>query len=250
MILVHSVEGAAEWQAPDEGSGPQRVKAGDSIVWPAGSRGALAIDGNLSSTTLAVAPSLVAAEPGSPGRRTLRRLSSGVRDDPLVTHLGRALGELSRGRGMDATSIAGPVSDALAPHLLRAYSCGPVPGTGRGGLADTVLDRTLGFIEANLTERITVERLARAAHLSTYHFSRLFRESTGQSPHRFIVSRRLARAREMIRAGAALGEAALRSGFSSQSHLHRHFRREYGVTLGQFQRSAAEHVRATEPHER
>jgi len=71
------------------------------------------------------------------------------------------------------------------------------------------------------------------AHLSTYHLTRVFKKSTGVSPHQYVVQVRVNSARSLLTAGAgnrSLAEIAAAVGFADQSHLTRHFKRVLGVT--------------------
>ena len=76
-----------------------------------------------------------------------------------------------------------------------------------------------------------VDALANVAGVSLAHFSRPFRNSLGVAPHRYLVQRRLDRARNPLRNNRhSIAEIASVTGFSDQSHLTRHFKRQFGVT--------------------
>jgi AraC family transcriptional regulator len=70
--------------------------------------------------------------------------------------------------------------------------------------------------------------------LSQWHFSRQFRRTTGLSPYQFLLRSRVERARDLLRKGHAISEVAAITGFTDQSHMHRHFKRILGVTPGSF----------------
>jgi AraC-like DNA-binding protein len=77
--------------------------------------------------------------------------------------------------------------------------------------------------------------LAGIAGLSVFHFAREFKQSTGVTPHEYLVQRRVKRAQNMLaRTDFSLSDVALASGFSDQSHLTRHFRRMLGTTPREF----------------
>ena len=80
----------------------------------------------------------------------------------------------------------------------------------------------------------SLSELANAAGLSRYQLIRGFARELGLTPHSYIVQRRLEIARRLVRAGRALAEVALTTGFSDQSHLTRQFLRQYGVTPHQY----------------
>jgi AraC-like DNA-binding protein len=81
---------------------------------------------------------------------------------------------------------------------------------------------------------LTLTALADEAGLSRYQFLRSFASATGLTPHAYILQRRIHRARQLIRCGARLAEAAAQSGFSDQSHMTRLFVRSFGVTPGAY----------------
>ena len=95
------------------------------------------------------------------------------------------------------------------------------------------------YAEAHLAEPLTVEELAGAACLSTFHFARAFRAATGRTPHAWVTERRVARARRLLADPALpLAQVALAAGFASQSHFGQVFRQEVGATPGAYRREA------------
>jgi AraC family transcriptional regulator len=121
-------------------------------------------------------------------------------------------------------------------HILRS-AVSPPPPRAAGGLPERVLRRLLDRIEADLGDRLSIDDLAREAGLSRYHFSRAFRAATGLAPHRYVLERRIARAKALLcDSDTAIAEIALCTGFSSQSHLTDCFRRWVGVAPGEYRR--------------
>jgi AraC family transcriptional regulator len=86
-----------------------------------------------------------------------------------------------------------------------------------------------------LEHDISLAALAASIDLSPYHFARLFKQSTGLTPHQFVIRRRLQKAKELLLAQHAIADVAIRAGFCGQSHLASHFKRWYGVTPRAFQ---------------
>ena len=102
---------------------------------------------------------------------------------------------------------------------------------GRLTLSPFRLRRVIDHIEACLDSRITVPDLAELAQLSTAHFTRAFHQATGEAPHHFILTRRIARVRELLGdPSLCLTTVALRAGFSSHAHMCSAFRRLTGLT--------------------
>jgi AraC family transcriptional regulator len=87
------------------------------------------------------------------------------------------------------------------------------------------------LIEAKLESRLTVEDLAAALQLSSGFFRRAFKAAVGQTPHDYIIERRLARARALLRGSTSgLAEIAVACGFASHAHMTALFRQRFGVT--------------------
>ncbi len=90
------------------------------------------------------------------------------------------------------------------------------------------------FLDANLLGSVASQRLERLTGLTRFTLTRHFRACLGTSPHRYVVMRRLDRAKRLIRSGMSLADAAAGSGFADQSHLTRHFKRAYGLSPGRW----------------
>jgi AraC family transcriptional regulator len=97
------------------------------------------------------------------------------------------------------------------------------------------LARLLDYVDANLGERIRVADMAAVSGLSVNSFAHAYTVCTGQSPHQFVLARRLHRATELLKNSALnLAEIAAACGFSSQQHLTSLMRRRMGTTPGRF----------------
>jgi transcriptional regulator GlxA family with amidase domain len=108
-----------------------------------------------------------------------------------------------------------------------------------GGLPHWRLKRVLAFIDDNISGDITLKQLAAVACLSPNHFSELFRRSTGVSPYRFVIDRRIACAKVLLRESMfGVLDVALAVGFSDQSHFTKVFRRTTGLPPGAYRATA------------
>ncbi len=129
------------------------------------------------------------------------------------------------------------LANALAISLIRDHSslgrnaARKVAGEHAGGLSKRALKSVIDYIGDNLANKdLLLDEIAGAAHTSPYHFSRLFKESTGLAPHQYVIERRVQRAKELLSSTALpIAEIALLCGFAHQSHLNRHFKRLLGV---------------------
>jgi len=103
----------------------------------------------------------------------------------------------------------------------------------RNGLSRERLQRVRDYIETHLDDRLTLTVLAEVACLSPYHFSRSFKQAVGIGPQRYVMRRRLERAKTLMRrTKQTLAAIAQETGFADQSHLTSIFRRETGLTPG------------------
>jgi len=130
------------------------------------------------------------------------------------------------------------VTSAIVAHL--AHSLGGMKERERrahGGLAPWQERRAKEYVDANLDGDMSVMLLARACGLSTKHFSRAFRQSTGLAPHQWLLQRRIDKAKQLLRGALSLADVALTCGFADQSHFTRVFTRAVGLSPGQWRRA-------------
>ncbi len=129
----------------------------------------------------------------------------------------------------------------LALHLLEqdhaqdvvdAYlSATLAPVEVVGGLPPRRLQRVFTHVRENIAQELAVAELARVVGMSQYYFSKLFKLSTGTTPHQYVMRQRVERAQELLREGRTpLAEVATHVGFETQSHFTSVFRRLSGVT--------------------
>lgn len=149
---------------------------------------------------------------------------------------------LSLALAVEETGRADPL---LIEHLGMALACrvvkllGARMQTGDRPLSSENLRRVIDYIE-NLLGRsdLSVEELAGVAHMSPFHFSREFKKAAGVAPHRFVLERRIERARLYLADGKeTLSGIAYATGFSSQAHFSSVFRRLMGATPKEYRQS-------------
>jgi len=124
------------------------------------------------------------------------------------------------------------VEQALAVALVNGHAVRhPSVRVHRGGLGPTRLRRVTELVHAEIEDELSLHKMAEAAGLSAAHFSQMFRKSTGESPHQFVLRIRVERAKEMLRAPKArVLDVAIACGFKTQQHFARVFRRACGAT--------------------
>ncbi len=215
-----------------------RYTRGDVDLFPAGAADAWTAEDAVASVTLHLSPWLLhrAAEdlgldPDRSGLEPRHQFR-----DPRIEHLAWAL-EAERQAGFpNGRLYTDALGLALAAHLLGSYRT--VVRT-LGGLSRSQLRRVTEYIEEHLDQNLSLERLAAVAQVSPSYLKTLFRRSTGQPVHQYVIQRRVERARALLLRGELpASQVALEAGFAHQSHMARCMRRVLGVTPGEVARAA------------
>ena len=151
---------------------------------------------------------------------TDRRLAAAIM--PALGDLDIALDELHRDQMiLDLAEALAAADPSAARRTLSARHWRAV---------DTARD----FLDANVQMVVASAELEAVAGFSRYALARHFRVCVGTSPYRYLVMRRLDRARSLIRRGTPLADAAVSCGFADQSHMTRHFKKVYGMSPGRW----------------
>jgi AraC-like DNA-binding protein len=146
---------------------------------------------------------------------------------PLVAALCESLWQDAGGDAHDAFDRSRVAT--ILHELARLTHAPPVRSTG--GLAPWALRRVMAHLDASLADPVTLEDLARIARLSTYHFARAFKVSTGLPPHRWIQMRRIERAKELLAGrGMRVVDVAAAVGYENPSRFAKLFRRGTGLS--------------------
>ena len=215
--------GEAEYRT---GSRSFVVKAGDAVVIPAGVDHATSIAPGTRAVALWVAPELV-AEMADAVRRGGERLEPGPARCPAsMPSLSAALREELRNDAPGRLLAVESIAEAILVTILRGAPSRHVHARARDPRVLAALDR----MHTSYAEPLGVDDLARAAAMSRFHFSRLFREQVGDAPYQYLVGVRLDRAAELLRGGRhGATEAALAVGFTDPSRFARAFKARFGV---------------------
>jgi transcriptional regulator GlxA family with amidase domain len=128
-------------------------------------------------------------------------------------------------------------SGALIDHATHEPGTASKP-QARGGLTPSALRKVREYVEANLEFKIELADLAAIGNLSRCHFACAFKQSLGCTPHRYVISRRLEKARQLLCESALpVAEIALATGFADQSHFSRCFRSFFAISPLAYRRS-------------
>ncbi|MDM9381218.1 AraC family transcriptional regulator [Chlorogloeopsis sp. ULAP01] len=155
-----------------------------------------------------------------------------IAQDMLVHQIGLGLKAQLKTNGLDSRLYAESAATFLAVHLLQNYSTRKsLFREYAGGLPQQQLKQAVDYIQDHLTQQISLDAIANYLGISRYHFCRLFKQSTGLSPHQYVIQQRVERAKQLLLQGEmSIAYVAQACGFSHQSHLNHHFKRLTGVT--------------------
>ncbi|MDB5522332.1 MAG: hypothetical protein JWM58_95 [Rhizobium sp.] len=212
----------------------QKAEVGQMLVVPADLESKWEVDGDRKILALAVPNETIrgvlgAACPPSIGSAFVK-LTEQTWSDPFIEIMMNRLWESSAGReAADAYLADGILISILSQLLIRAGT--NLDSNASVALPHWRLKRVKQYVDSHLGGEIGLDDLASAAGLSRRHFARCFHNEMGQTPHRWLMQRRLDRAKEMLaETAASLCEIADACGFSSQSHLTTTLKQSTGMT--------------------
>jgi AraC family transcriptional regulator len=123
------------------------------------------------------------------------------------------------------------VEQAMAVALVKDHAVRHRPvQIYRGGLGSARLRRIKELVHAKMEDDLSLDEMAQSVGLSTAHFARMFRKSTGETPHQFVLRQKVERAKAMLRSpGARVLDVAVACGFRTQQHFAKVFRDACGI---------------------
>ena len=219
------------------------MHAGDIIVAPAGAPRILRHKEQTEAVKVLLAPAFVdaIAKSMAPERASQIELMDnfGTRDphiEELVRRLFAELREDDPGNRLCAESLA----TELAVHLIRNYSSASRTAASSFSMFPRYkLQRVTDYIQDNLREELTLERISQTLSMSPYHFAHAFKQAVGLAPHRYVVKCRIDRAKSLLRdTDLSVTEIAHQVGFANQSHFSVAFHKLTGQTPRRYRREA------------
>ncbi|MEM9807346.1 MAG: AraC family transcriptional regulator [Cyanobacteria bacterium P01_D01_bin.56] len=230
---------AFEWEWKDgQQFKTHRYETGDLWINPAGIPFSHRISGHNQFVLLTLEPDKLAElMPVRVNHPTFRRQHQS-KDRHLQMLMQALLIEAELG-GPNGTLYVDSLTTALVTHFINHYSIEQPIDSFRSNISaeQQRLSTVLDYIEAHLTEDISLSELSLQAGLSKFHFSRLFKQSIGLTPHKYLVKRRIERATQWLKQGQSISQVAYQLGFSDQSHFTRTFKQVKGKTPRQYLKS-------------
>jgi AraC family transcriptional regulator len=215
------------------------VPPGGTFVMPGGVDFRVRLGGTLSTVHLYLQDRIFAEVAGdlawrSAGGTLAPRL--GARD-PLLESLILGIRDEMIDPGLLGDGYVDYLARAVAARLIRTSLRAPPPSPRREAVAKGAgrVARAVDYLDANLHRAVSLDEIAALLGLSVSQTIQLFKATVGMPPHRFILSRRVARARDLLRRrDLPLVEVALACGFAHQEHMSRVFKREMKTSPGAY----------------
>lgn len=200
-------------------------------VIPSGQAFSARLRGDAEQLAIYLEPSLVLRAADEAHTRGVEVMEGFSPHDPVMRSAGLALMSELETEGVGGRLYAESLANLLAVHLLRHYTTAGAAPKFRGGLSGRRLRQVMAFIADNYETDLSLAELARVGGMSTFHFAREFKRTTGTTPHQYLIKFRIERAKALLaESEMPLVEVSSRSGFSHQSHFTRLFRRVTGTT--------------------
>jgi AraC family transcriptional regulator len=239
LHLQVSGEESMEWWS-DGRHGIENSAPGSMILLPAGTRDRILWHGASERLILSLRSNLLSriteeAETADPEFKSQWSFRDGFMQH-LIVEMGR---EASEGWPLGHL-YADLVAMGLATSLLRRHAAVPVElGEVKGGMPMPRLRRAMEYMTENLDSDLTLEDIAQELSLSSFHFAREFRGSTGQTPYQYLLDQRIERAKHLLKIrNWPIQDVASLTGFRSLNSFVRSFRQRVGQTPGDWRKSA------------
>jgi len=237
QILVPGTRSAAVITHPTAAGLQEQTRINDrhvSII-PAGHEHYVDWTHEAQHTCLLFDPSYLGMLARQTGTRFYEMVPQFASVDPFIWHTVRGIERQMQGRDQLEKSYVESIAVVLGRHVLRHYADMPTPGMPLGGLPRHKLRRAIDFIRAHYREDIGFRDIASELDMSPYHFARMFKDSTGESPHQFIMRCRIEAAKKLLIGGEMpITDIALEVGYKSQSYFTTRFAMLVGMTPAAF----------------
>jgi len=160
------------------------------------------------------------------------------RDESLRNVLAEISQESSEGWPL-GTLYADLLGMSLASLIIRRHTATPISLTPiRGGMSISVMKSCMELMTENMHRDISLDQIASVAGLSTFHFARLFRKMTRQTPHQYRLDQRIRKAKQLLKeTSCQVADIGAVVGFSGSAHFTYSFRSREGLTPSAWRRS-------------
>lgn len=220
-------------------TGRQWIRPGTVWVMPRGSEHAVRFQNRVEGLSVSFDPAHFTELLASTGAREQRLLGDGLFEGPKqLQHTMWALWHESLAPTEPGLLAAESLATVLASMLPQSSgSVRPLQRARSSGLSGRQLTTILELVRDNVAEPLALKTMADAVHLSSFHFLRAFKATTGCTPHQFVLETRIEAAKSLLRdRRRTIAEVGTLVGFPHPSHFARAFRKCVGVSPNEFRR--------------
>jgi AraC family transcriptional regulator len=226
------------WQTASGQRKQQCIRTGHVSIIPANLPHEATLEGKLEMIHLSLETSFFEQIADDLTQKPIEIIENWAAQDPLIHQLGSALRhefQLGSLRSLYLESVV----QVISTHVIRNYSTTCPIVRAIPGLSPQKLQQAIAYINDQLEREITLNELAEVVQMSQYRFARAFKQSTGQSPHQYLLHQRIERAQMLLRTTQlSIADISYKLGFASQSHFTATFRRFAGVTPAKYRKWA------------
>ena len=235
LIVIHTTPQPVEViERGDRFRIRELAKPGDVNILSAGSMASCQWSEAISYTSLNIPPALIeqtVAQTDNSTCRSQELIETWHTHDAKILQISQWLLDESHNGGVGGKLYVDSLLNILAVHLLRTYTSQFRERRSPQRLTQQQIARAIDYMHANLGRDVSLDILAQTVNVSPSHLRRLFKQATGMAPHQYLTGLRVNRAKELLLTGSfTVSEVATEVGFADQSHLHRHFKRVFGIT--------------------
>lgn len=212
------------------------ILAGDICIVPAYTRHWIHSQGEQELILLSFDPAFinrVGQESGEQER--IEIVPHFAKSDPLIYQLGLALRKALQTDSINNQVYVQSLSIALAAHLIEYYSADKQSLQIINNPSQSNIGQAIDYIHSHLTQDLSLEAIATTVGMSQYHFSRVFKQTTGITLWQYVVQQRIQLAKRLLKKlDLSIVEVSNYLGFSSQAQFTNFFRKHTGVTPTQY----------------
>ncbi len=241
LIVIHTTPGPVNVFERGDGINQEGVaRPGDINLFSAGEMSYCRWEDELSFLRLELNPEFVKQVAHQSGFLTSGgsiELNHKLRtNDPKLFHLSQWLLDELHSDGAGGKLYIDSLINLLTVHLLQNYASTSKKQIAKPSkMTEQQVSRSIEYMHANVEREISLEELAVVANMSQSHLSRLFKQSTGLSPHQYFINIRIDKAKSLILSrNFTMAEISSTLGFTDQSHMNRHFKRITGLSPREF----------------
>ena len=231
-VLFNNASVTSSWHSATGRQLQQRVRVGQCYIVPSEQPHGLSVDRAGELVNLYLAPEAIAqAMPESTTGRSLNFGDLQVTDDPFIQQLAATIRADCITHGKACKLLVESAIAVLVFHLVHHYAKNSVKLPHLGALSTNQLVKVKEFIAAEGNRDITIANMAQIIGYSTVHFSRMFKQATGQTPRQYLIRYRINQAKQLLKTTElSIVTIAYQVGFGSHAHFSTQFHQLVGVT--------------------